>query len=82
MKNPADLNPLVGRHFVSKALNTCRIIRLGPGAIRAAWDHKPTENDVQDLEAWVLGIVGPAETTHSRGIEQEAKNYSEWKRTP
>lgn len=75
-----DVNPLIGRSFVAKSFNTCRIIRLGPGAVRAHWQHEPTDEDVQDLEAWIEGIVGPLAAEHSRGIEQESENYSRWKR--
>lgn len=80
--NRADINPLVGRRFVSASGNTCRVERIGEGAMRLVWSRKraeTTEQDLAEAHAWVRSVLGSVDLTVSRGRENEAESYQKWR---
>ena len=55
----ANINSLIGRHFVTKSNNTAEVQeRLGPGGIRIMWVNKPTQEDIQEQNDWVSQVLG------------------------
>jgi hypothetical protein len=77
----ADISALVGRHFVSSSLNTCRIERVGPGGLRAMWRNRDTEADRQEFESFVASVIGhEIETTICTDLRQEAALYAKWRK--
>ena len=76
-----NIDPLVGRHFVAASLNFCVIERIGPGAIRAQWNRKPSTGDTKEFTRFVESILGPGlVATICRDPGREAKDYEAWKK--
>jgi hypothetical protein len=72
-----NIDPLIGRHFVSKSNNIARIKKLGDGAMRVTWKNKPTNSDKNEFEMFVESVIGPIEaTTCDENGEEE---YHKWK---
>lgn len=78
--NAADVEHLVGRTFIAKSGNIVKIERIGPGALRAHWILKPSEEDQTELEEWAKAQMSePVRLTKSVGRENEEQNYQRWR---
>lgn len=75
----ANIDSLIGRSFISKSNNTCKIQKIGEGAIRAFWKTKPTLQDKNEFNNWAESILGNINLTESIGKKNETKNYLKWK---
>lgn len=60
--------------------NVARVERIGEDALRVVWRTPPSQSDIDEFTRFVEGVIGPINPTISRGIENEADAYSEWKR--
>lgn len=81
MSDKANIDPLVGRHFVSKSGKVCRIERLAEGAIRVVWKGRPEDHSREDeLEfmQWVESILGRIQPTMHRGRQGEQEWLRRW----
>lgn len=76
-----NIDPLVGRHFISQSGNLCEVKRLGTGAMRAEWEVHPSEHDQNEFAAWAQSIVGAFEETRSVGLERETEALNRWRKS-
>lgn len=74
----ANINSLIGRSYVSKSGNTCKIIKLADGAIRATWKYRTTEKDIIEFENWVKSLIGPLNVTTYIDLENEEEALRKW----
>ena len=78
----ANIDPLVGRRFVTSAGNIGRVERMGLGGVRVNWTHRPTQQDLDECLDRVQGVIGKAEVAGgefaNRQAEEEA--YRAWRR--
>lgn len=80
MSNIADISPLIGRHFVSSALNVGRVIKLDSGAARVRWQTSPSPDDIQEFSKWAEDVLGPLNITLHTDIRTEPQALAKWKR--
>ncbi len=60
-----DVSLLIGRHFVSKSDNVCKFklarnSAAGDLVLELEWENEMTKMDIEDAEAFVLGVTGVA----------------------
>ncbi len=59
-----DVSLLIGRHFVSKSDNVCKFKlardTAGDAVLELEWENEMTKMDIEDAEAFVLGVTGVA----------------------
>ena len=82
---PADVSILIGRHFIARSGNVCKLSALGEGALHAGWRLEPTQADTQELDAWVVKLLtstlgGEIEATICTDESQEKAMYEKWKK--
>lgn len=88
MSTRANIDPLVGRHFVSSSGSVAHIKRLAHGVIQVNWacsyDEEIAAKDEAEFEEWARGILGPVTVSsfsnRSNDDESERQALRAWMR--
>lgn len=83
MSDLANLDPLVGRHYVTRSGNVATISRIGKAAIRINWSRWPySPEDMEEFGEWASSVVGvnlKATVVKATTDEQESEALRQWK---
>lgn len=79
MDDRLDINPVVGKSFVSSSFNVGKIQKLEDGALRVMWNTKPTDKDVAEFSDWMVSIFGDIDMTLCRNPKEEQEKLKAWK---